>query len=267
MTRSIVPLVKGQSEVEGVPVLLRRILQALQALEVGVARPFRIRRTRIARGGELQRALTQAMRTRPNPGAFLILVDADDDCPVELARDLLESARRSTRLPSAVVVANRELEGWFLGGKESLRGCRGIRPDALAPANPEQIRGAKERLSRNMEAGSYVEVDDQPAFADRVDLALIRERCPSFDKLWREVGRLSEEVRCGAQLIPRRRPSPRRLRERRPALPRYSFQSVSPTTTGGVSRARTRSLKAARPVSRASSRVSSWTWRAASRSS
>jgi len=34
---------------------------------------------------------------------------------------------------------------------------------------------------------TYVEVDDQPALADRFDLKLARQRCPSFDKFIRDV--------------------------------------------------------------------------------
>ena len=61
---------------------------------------------------------------------------------------------------------------------------RSIRADAKNPEHPEAIRGAKERLSRNMEKGRpYIEVDDQPAFAERLDLAMALERCPSLERL------------------------------------------------------------------------------------
>jgi hypothetical protein len=84
----------------------------------------------------------------------------------------------------AVAAATRELETWFLGAKESLRGVRGIRANATSPADPETIRGAKERLTANMEGNRrYHEVDDQPAFADKVDLTLALERCPSLQRL------------------------------------------------------------------------------------
>jgi hypothetical protein len=82
-----------------------------------------------------------------------------------------------------VVLANIEMEGWFLGGKESLRGVCGIKSDAVAPPNPESIRGAKERLSKNMEHGRrYLEVDDQPALATHLDFDLTQSRSRSFEK-------------------------------------------------------------------------------------
>jgi hypothetical protein len=99
-------------------------------------------------------------------------------------------------LPVAVVLAKKEFEGWLLGAKESLRGVRGIRGDATAPPRPEDIRGAKEHLSANMLAGRrYLAVDDQPAMAERMDLAIVGERCPSFAKLRRDVRWLVSQVR------------------------------------------------------------------------
>src|SRR5436309_13856117 len=67
---------------------------------------------------------------------------------------------------------------------ESLRGVRAIRANATNPPNPETIRGAKQRLSSNMEGSRrYNEVDDQPAFADQVDLTVATQRCPSLGRL------------------------------------------------------------------------------------
>jgi len=62
---------------------------------------------------------------------------------------------------------------------------------ATAPPDPEQIRGAKERLSGNMAEGRrYIEVDDQPGFADCMDIGPAKARCPSFARLVRKVENL-----------------------------------------------------------------------------
>lgn len=195
--RSIVPIVEGQAEVDSVPVLLRRLLGRAQRYDVDVARPFRVKRNQVARreGNALERAVSLATRDRPNPVCVLVLLDADDDCPAEVAPRLLTRCGEATGLPVAVVLASKEFEGWFLGVKDSLRGVRGIRDDATPPADPEQIRGAKERLSRNMVGDRrYNEVDDQPAFADKMDIDLARKRCPSFDKLVRDFEGLLQQV-------------------------------------------------------------------------
>jgi hypothetical protein len=196
MNSAILAIVEGQSEVQSVPILLRRIQGQMEAFHIQIARPFRVKRHKVIKTGELERAITQGIRDRGNIGAILILLDAEDDCPAKLAPDLLERCKQTTNFPVAVVLATIELEGWFLGGKESLRGVCGIKPDAVAPKNPEKIRGAKERLSQNMEPVErrYLETDDQPVLAAKVDFGLTKARCPSFDKFLREVQALIEMI-------------------------------------------------------------------------
>jgi len=183
MTGTILPIVEGQSEEATIPILLRRLLGRLGREDVVVARPYRVSRLKVVRTGELERALTQGLRDRARITCVLIVIDADDDEPGPLEDQLIERCRAHTRLPAAVVAATKELEAWFLGSKDSLRGVRGIKPDANAPADPEAIRGAKERLSRNMIGQNYVPVDDQPAFAARMDLDQALKRCASFRRL------------------------------------------------------------------------------------
>ncbi|KPK45901.1 MAG: hypothetical protein AMK72_10385 [Planctomycetes bacterium SM23_25] len=191
MTRAIIPIVEGQSEVESVALLLRRVLaEVMGEHSVEVGRPFRVKRTKVVREGELERAVQFALRDRRGAEAVLVLLDADDDCPAALGPALARRAQQVSAKPVAVVLATRELEAWFLGAKRSLRGVRGIRDDAEPPPNPEGIRGAKESLSHNMTGRRYLEVDDQPALADRMDLEAAKAACPSFARLVREVTRL-----------------------------------------------------------------------------
>jgi hypothetical protein len=175
-------IVEGQSEVESVPVLLRRMLDSLNAAQWGVERPFRVKRTGVVREGEIERALAMLLRSRRDLGGILVLLDSDDDCAADLGPRLTERCRAVTSLPCAVVLAVKEFECWFLGAKESLRGRRGIRPDAVAPPEPENIRGAKGRLTANMMDCRYMEVDDQAALADAFDLDEAATRCPSFER-------------------------------------------------------------------------------------
>lgn len=196
MSMAIASIVEGPSEVESVPILLRRVLAQLQTPDVKPVRPFRIKRNRVVREGELERAIQQVIVDRENVGCILVILDADDDCPAQLGPSLLERCRQATQLPMAVILPMRELEAWFLGAKESLRGFRDIRTDAVAPEGPERVRGAKERLTQNMQGGRrYLEVDDQPAFVAQMDLEMARRRCPSFEKFVRDVGRLVAAAR------------------------------------------------------------------------
>jgi hypothetical protein len=188
-------IVEGHSEVESVPILIRRALDWIGGASIGIARPFRVHRYQVVREGELEKAVRHVIATRRGATGLLILLDADDDCPARLGPELTDRCRRVTALPVAVVLAQTEFEAWLLGGKESLRGVRGIREDALAPERPERIREAKERLSRNMRGRGYVSVDDQPALVEKLNLDLARRRCDSFDKFCRELARISAPAR------------------------------------------------------------------------
>lgn len=192
---AIVPIVEGQSEVESIRNLILRILVELGRNDITVARPFRVKRNRVVKEGELERAVQQAVRDRENACAILVLLDADDDNPDALTSALTARARGATTHPVGVVIANRELEAWFLGAKESLRGHRGIHADAVAPPNPEAIRGAKGALSRNMEGRRYLEIDDQPSFAALFNMKLAAERCKSFGAFQQTVKSLANAIK------------------------------------------------------------------------
>jgi hypothetical protein len=195
MSRAVATIVEGHAEVESVPVLLRRIFAQLGVSDIQVARPFRVKRNRVVKPGELEGAIRQTIRDRAEVGGIMVLIDSDDDCPAELGLQLLDRAKKTTQIPVSVVLAHREFECWLLASKESLRGINGIVENATAPPNPENIRGAKEHLTRNMTRGRrYLAVDDQVTFAETFDLNIARQRCASFDKCYREVERLLHDI-------------------------------------------------------------------------
>lgn len=194
MTAFIAPVVEGFSEVQSVPVLLRRVLRELQVPNVEVARPFRVKRNKVVRPGHLEGAVGQVVRARANVIGVLVLLDADDDCPAQLGPELSERCSQVTSVPVEVVFAVREFEAWFLAAKESLQGKRGIRSDARAPAEPESVRGAKERLTQNMCRRRYLATDDQPALAALMNLGVAAERSPSFAFLLDAVRRLTSSA-------------------------------------------------------------------------
>lgn len=181
----IASLVEGHGEVEALPVLIRRVA-ALVAPGVAVQalRPHRHSRGKLVREGELQRCGLVALANSPE-AHLLVLLDADDDCPAELGPQFLEWIKPLRPSRTAVVVATREYETWFLASAESLRGRRGP-PETLKPAaDPEGIRGAKDRIKRSTLRRSYSPMADQAALTDGIDIDLARRRSDSFDKLCR----------------------------------------------------------------------------------
>ena len=197
MTVQIGCIVEGHSEVEAVPLLIRRVAANLYPeLAVTIPRPIRVSRDKILEVGQLEKWIEVTSVRIGGQGAIFVILDSDDDCPAELGPALFERALQvSSNLPIAVVIANREFEAWFLAAAESLRGQRGLKNDICLPSDPEAIRGAKEWLSNQMEGSrKYRETQDQPALTARFDIEQARQ-ADSFDKCYRDIVRLLSELR------------------------------------------------------------------------
>ena len=190
MVKTVAVVVEGHGEVQAVPVLLRRIAAAL-GYGVKVPRPVRLRRNRVDRAGEFERAVELASRDAGEKGLILVLLDADKDCPAELAPAL--ASRAEAVRPDGmtrVVLAKTEFETWLLAAAASLRGRRTIAESATPPNDPEAVRDAKAVLSSWMpDNRSYRPTRDQAALTAVFDLDAARS-APSFDKLWRDVAAL-----------------------------------------------------------------------------
>ena len=190
-------IVEGDGEVKAVPTLIARIAANLYPeLVLVIPEPIRTSRSKIVREGELERRVELAAQNVKGQGAILILIDSDDDCPAQLGPELLRRASEArSDLPIAVVLAKREFEAWFLAAAESLRGYKGLKHDLEPPNNPETIRDAKGWLKRQLEKGKkYRETIEQRQLTARFDLDLARQ-ADSFDKCYRDIVRLLDELR------------------------------------------------------------------------
>ena len=185
-------VIEGHGEVDAVPLLMRRISNEIcGAFHIQTTRPVRITKTTLLRPGELERALRLA-QLAGGPGCpIIVMLDADDDCPAVLGPSLTTRALPTVRGRGVtVVLPKHEFESWFLAAAKSLAGKRGLREDLVPPEKPEEIRGAKEWLSRNMIAGRiYSPTIDQAALVADMDLTAART-CQSFDRFVREMRRL-----------------------------------------------------------------------------
>ena len=191
----IQPIVEGQGEEKAFPILLRRLIPELGCyVDVGGA-PFRSKRTEMVREADFKRAV-QIAAFKPNACALLVLFDADDDCASSHVPDMARWAREvAPQLPSAVVMARREYEAWFLAAIESLHGERGISSGAVYPGNPEEKRDAKGVIKMfTPKNAPYSPTADQPALSALFDLGMAYRRASSFQKLVKELCRLLEEL-------------------------------------------------------------------------
>ena len=138
--------------------------------------------------GNMNRYLSRDARGR---GTILILLDAEDDLPCQLAPRLLLNARQAQgNADIACVLAKRMLENWIVAGCSTLAGKNGL-PDPLPPpADPEGCSGSSwldAQLRRVNRTRKYKKTVDAEAFVKLIDLGECRNRSPSFDKLCREL--------------------------------------------------------------------------------
>ena len=120
---------------------------------------------------------------------FLILIDADEDCPKDLGPKLLGFAREvDSRADVACVLAKVEYETWFAAAAESLSKYLDLSLGSPPSESPEEARHKKLWVEQRFRGSSkYSETQDQPAMTRAMDLALCRGRAPSFEKLCRDL--------------------------------------------------------------------------------
>jgi hypothetical protein len=184
---AVASIVEGDGEVAALPVLLRR-LSGWKTPEshVDVLPPIRVYRDRfLNREDEFSRHLQLAAAKCGETGWILVLLDADNDCPAELGRQILQRARDVVpHRRVAAVLANREYEAWFIASAAALNGFRGFACSGKdAEADAELPRNAKGWMGQRMAGNTYRETTDQPAFSQRLDLDLTYRRSRSFRKL------------------------------------------------------------------------------------
>ena len=184
----IVPIVEGDGDAVALPNLLTRILAEKYGRgDVLVAQG---RQGVVKANGRqnLERKLDRFLghaQNRPGCAAVLIVVDADDDCPAELAARLRERCHDiGTRCPVEIVCACRSYEAWLLASLETIRGSYGI-PDAAAlPADADGIPDPKRWLTDQMPAGQvYKPTTHQPSLSSAIDPFLAHRNSRSFRRL------------------------------------------------------------------------------------
>ena len=193
--RQIVPIVEGPGDAAALPNLIRRILDRLGFANIQVLRPIYQKqgKDKLLEQGVLEHYAERALERAKGDARILLLVDADEDwdCAVERGRELRKRLERIAP-GSAAVLAVRKYENWLLADASALGQDGGFRDRINPPGNPEEVRDAKRWLGdRRIDGRSYRPTLDQARLTELVDLDIVRERCPSFDRLWREIARLA----------------------------------------------------------------------------
>jgi len=198
ITLSIAPIVEGDGEVVAVPILLRRLIPYLWADGFAeILRPIRQPRDRLVHNKEeclknsilLAAAKLKQLDVEGAASLILVLCDADDDCVKTLAEQMGAVASAAASQHSVLtILAVQEYETWFVGAAESLN--RFLHRTGESPKDPEQSGSKKRWIEDRFKGTKYSETVDQARMTAAMDLTLCRQRCPSFDKLCRDIERL-----------------------------------------------------------------------------
>lgn len=146
----------------------------------------------------IEHYIETALRTM-HPDGIIVIFDADDDCPKDLAPLLLARAKATyPHVPIGIVMANREYEAWMLGMLPKLRQMgklkRGARKKSY-PYSVEKIRDCKGELSRLLPF-TYRPTLHQAEFSGYLPFSpAMRRKSRSFRKLLDTLERLAKEVR------------------------------------------------------------------------
>ena len=194
----IVPVVEGQGDRSAVPVLLRRVLGHFGRYDIPVKEP----KTANGKQNLLKNYEKYVGYAAIEPGCvgILVLLDADDQCPVEEVYKLTERTQALNLQQSVTIVyANREYETWILASIDSEQGGEirtrlGIDGAESYQGDVDSIR-AKEWLKRKMPRGqSYKETKHQVALTAFIDIEHTRCRSRSFRRFCHAVEELVEGV-------------------------------------------------------------------------
>jgi hypothetical protein len=189
--RRPVLLVEGEGDRVAVPELVRTVCHRLDLHDVQPA-PHPIKCGGISKlraDGTLERFVTYACQ-RQDGDSVLLVLDCEDDCPVDIVRELTRRAAlvvERYNKKAGIALLRREFETLFLASIESISlryPAYGWELAALDPADdPELYRGAKERLRSAMKKSKYRETRDQVRFVTALDLDLLAERSRPYRHL------------------------------------------------------------------------------------
>ncbi len=197
----IVPIVEGHGEKEAVGILLRRVwYEMLRGEYIEVLKPIRRPRSKFisppnlnsqVKQDEIRRACGLAMLMLDKgddlASRILLLLDAEPDCPKELAPKLHDVVQRECGGIGITVLPNMEFESWFVAAAESLH--EHFQDADLSRLNSvdREVHGKRWVQQHFSTSDSYSETTDQAKLTSKMDLQRCRENSQSFDKLCRDL--------------------------------------------------------------------------------
>lgn len=205
---SVVPIVEGDGEVDAVPILLRRLLEASHRWDIRIAHPKNAHgKGNLTKENGLERFLHYAAK-ESDCGAILVLLDADEECAKELAESLASrAAEEGLAFPVTIIAAVRHFENWFLASLQTVVPVLGLRSlgsgvDLQFDVDNVEDESAKGWLDRHMAPGrAYKETVDQARLTACLDLSQVQQKSRSFRRLVHAFDELVEAMDNGTAIV------------------------------------------------------------------
>ncbi len=180
--KRILLVVEGDGEVQAAPILARRVLHELHngyEWDFDLHKRKDIAHLQANEWSNLRRYLAAAFNENM---PILWMLDCDDGCPVDHARQFYSQVRNvELRQPLAFVFWVREYEAMFLYDRETLANKLDVRKFSDIPEKPEVRRDVKGWISAQLPSGrTYKPMVDQAALSASVDLKKLSKGYHSF---------------------------------------------------------------------------------------
>jgi hypothetical protein len=157
-------------------------------------------RTNLQVAGGLEKFVRYAWKER-DCGAIFILLDAEDQCPRDIALDFSTRIHNlGVMFPVVIVCAHHMYETWLMASIETIAGKDldsrpGLPKGITPPQDVETIKSAKSWLNSYFPSGrAYKETEDQAAITRLLDTALVHQRSRSFRRLRHAVEEAIEAI-------------------------------------------------------------------------
>lgn len=176
-------IVEGHGEKDAIPLLLRRLVHGKFQRWMTQFKPYNAHgRGNLTDPKRFDQILSRSLMER-DLEAIIVVLDAENDCPKDLAVKLADWVRqRNPQAPVAIVVANRCYEAWLLAGH-----CWDKQPEAITPGM------AKGLIGRKM-GQPYKETINQTRLTAQMKIWKAYRHCRSFRRLVNAVRQLINAV-------------------------------------------------------------------------
>ena len=141
--------------------------------------------------GKLRRkALDYAIDLKKRGCDMLILIhDLDRNIYQELLEDLQQKIKISSIEKKFVCIPIEELESWFLGDPDAIKGTFNLSRRPRFNGQPETINSPKEALGEQIYLCSnkstiFLNTKHNQKIAERICIDTVKQKCPSFNLLY-----------------------------------------------------------------------------------